>query len=109
MGISVPEQFSNVTVTCKANVYFGGKVVSHAITLADGSRKTLGVILPGEFKFDTQAPERMEIVTGSCRVRLAGESDWRTVQGGAFFDVPGNSAFEIAVQEGAVDYICTFG
>jgi len=25
-----PAQFENVTAVCKANVYFGGKVVSHS-------------------------------------------------------------------------------
>ncbi|MEO6786227.1 MAG: pyrimidine/purine nucleoside phosphorylase, partial [Chthoniobacteraceae bacterium] len=42
-------QFPNVTAIAKANVYFGGKVVSHTILLASGEKKTLGLICPGTF------------------------------------------------------------
>ena len=103
-----PEQFENVTAVCKANVYFDGKVVSHTIKFADGSRKTLGLIFPGEFKFDTGTPEKMEITAGICRVRLAGETAWRDYAAGAFFRVPGKSAFEITVTGGVTQYICSY-
>ena len=105
---TVPEQFENVTAVCKANVYFGGKVVSHAIKLADGSRKTLGLIYPGEFKFNTGAPEKMEIVAGACRVQMAGEAAWRDYAAGTFFRVPGNSFFTIAVAADLAQYICSY-
>lgn len=104
----LPEQFENVTAVCKANIYFEGKVVSHTIKFADGSRKTLGLIYPGEFKFNTGAPEKMEIVAGACRVKRAGEAVWRDYATGTFFKVPGNSAFEIAVGSGIAEYICSF-
>ncbi|BCR06228.1 UPF0345 protein [Desulfuromonas versatilis] len=109
MSYSAPEQFANVTVACKANIYFDGKVVSHALTLADGSKKTLGLIFPGSFKFDTAAPERMEIIAGECRVRLAGQGDWIGFAAGTWFDVPGNSFFEIVVESGIAEYVCSFG
>jgi purine/pyrimidine-nucleoside phosphorylase len=101
-------RFENVTVTCKANVYFDGKVVSHSIELSDGSKKTLGLIYPGEYRFNTDAPERMEITAGACRARLAGERDWKEFAAGTFFDVPGKSSFEIAVDAGIAQYICSF-
>lgn len=104
-----PKQFENITAVCKANVYFDGKVVSHTIQFADGSRKTLGLIYPGEFKFNTGAPEKMEIIAGACRVKLAGETAWRDYVAGTFFRVPGNSAFAIAVATGITQYICSFG
>jgi hypothetical protein len=104
----LPEQFENVTASCKANIYFDGRVVSHTIRLADGSRKTLGLIYPGEFKFNTDAPEKMEITVGACRVKLAGETAWREYAAGTFFRVPGKSAFEIAVATGVTQYICSF-
>ena len=39
-------QFDNVSVVKKANVYFDGKCVSHTVVQADGTKKTVGVILP---------------------------------------------------------------
>ena len=101
-------RFSNVTASAKANVYFDGKVVSHRIDLPDGSKKTLGLIYPGSFKFDTKAPERMEIIAGSARVKLAGEAAWRTCGAGTAFDVPGDSSFEISVQDGIMEYVCSY-
>jgi purine/pyrimidine-nucleoside phosphorylase len=66
-------QFSNVTALAKANVYFDGKVVSHTILFADGSKKTLGLIYPGSYHFGTDKAERMEIVAGDCQVVLDGQ------------------------------------
>lgn len=102
------EKFSGVTAVTKANVYFDGKVVSHTLLFPDGSRKTLGLIYPGSFRFDTGVPERMEIVSGSCRVKLPGDRDFRSYAVGSSFDVPGKSAFEIAVDQGIAEYICSF-
>jgi uncharacterized protein YaiE (UPF0345 family) len=102
-------EFSNVTVTAKANVYFDGKVVSHGLTFADGSKKTIGLIYPGEYHFGTQAPERMEIIAGSCQVRLDGQTNGKEYSSGSFFDVPGNSGFTIQVKSDIAEYICSFG
>jgi len=101
-------QFDNVSIVCKANVYFDGKVVSHTVIFQDGSKKTIGVIYPGTYKFNTDAPERMEISAGSCRVKLAGDAEWQTYNEGSFFEVPGKSSFEIAVDEGLAEYVCSF-
>lgn len=100
--------FEQVIVDTKANVYFDGKVVSHTVRFADGSKKTLGLIFAGKFTFNTAAPERMEIIAGDCRVRIAGEKEWRPVNAGEHFDVPGRSAFEIEVTQGIAEYICSF-
>jgi len=109
MSYVQPASFANVTVTCKANVYFDGKVVSHALTDASGRKLTLGLIYPGSYIFNTGAPERMEIIAGGCRYRLAGAGDWTSCQSGSCFEVPGNSSFEIAVDGGIAEYICSFG
>lgn len=106
--MSSPTQFDNVSVIAKANVYFDGKVVSHSIVFPDGSKKTLGLIYPGAFTFNTGAPERMDIISGNCRVKIAGEADWSSYSAGTFFKVPGNSSFEIAVDDGIAEYICSF-
>ncbi len=100
--------FQNVTVDSKANIYFDGKVVSHTVHFADASKKTLGLIYPGKFHFGTAAPERMEIIAGSCEVVLDGSTAVLTVAAGASFDVPGNSGFTITVEDSICEYICSF-
>ena len=102
-------QFDNVSVVSKANVYFDGKCVSHSITLADGTKKSVGVILPATLTFNTGAPEIMETVAGTCRVKLAGESEWKTYGAGESFKVPGNSSFDIEVTGEPYHYVCHFG
>ena len=101
-------KFDNVSVVSKANVYFDGKCVSHSITLPDGTRKSVGVILPSTLTFNTGAPEIMETVAGSCRVKLAGESEWKTYGAGQSFNVPGNSSFDIEVSGEPYHYVCHF-
>ncbi|HCZ16391.1 MAG TPA: pyrimidine/purine nucleoside phosphorylase [Accumulibacter sp.] len=101
-------QFDNVNVVKQANVYFDGKCVSHTLELPDGSRKTLGVILPSSLTFTTTAPEVMEGVGGSCRVRLQGEGQWKAYGAGQSFAVPADSSFEIACDD-VYHYVCHFG
>lgn len=98
----------NVTLTKKSNVYFDGKCVSHTVLLDDGSKKTVGVIFPSSLTFNTGAPEIMELVSGKCRVRLAGEADWRAYEGGQRFAVGANTSFDIETIE-LLDYVCHFG
>ena len=100
--------FPNVTVDAKANIYFDGKVVSHTVHFTDGTKKTLGLIYPGKFHFGTAAPERMEIVAGSCDVTLDGQTGLKNYAEGTAFDVPGKSGFTIEVKTGICEYICTF-
>lgn len=107
--MSAPTEFRNVTALAKANVYFDGKVVSHTILGASGAKITLGLIYPGTYNFGTGAPERMDIVAGACRVRQAGESAWKDYPAGTFFTVPGDSSFDISVESGIAEYICSFG
>lgn len=96
------------TIQTRANVYFDGKCVSHSIELADGSKKSVGVILPAALTFNTGAPEVMEVIDGACRVRLAGSDTWTDYRGGQSFNVPGNSSFDIEVTQ-ALHYLCHFG
>ena len=108
MSYISPEQFTNVTATCKANIYFDGKATSHTITLADGSRKTLGLIYPGNYKFDTGVAEVMEIIAGTCRVQIASQDSWQKYTAGGFFEVPANSYFDIEVDTEIVEYVCSY-
>lgn len=109
MGETTQCQFDNVSVVCKANVYFHGKVVSHTVVFADGTKKTVGMIYPGSYTFNTGAPERMEIIAGACRAKRAGDAEWTSYAAGSHFDVPGNSSFDITVDEGIAEYVCSFG
>jgi uncharacterized protein YaiE (UPF0345 family) len=96
----------NVTLDTAANVYFDGKCVSHTFHLADGTRKSAGVIFPGTLTFGTAAPEIMDIEAGSCRVTLDGQMT--SYAAGESFAVPGDSSFEIEVLE-TVSYVCHYG
>jgi uncharacterized protein YaiE (UPF0345 family) len=82
--------------------------VSHSIVLADGTKKSVGVILPSTLTFNTGVPEIMEGVAGSCRVRLKGETEWKSYAAGESFQVPGNSSFDIEVADEAYHYVCHF-
>lgn len=106
--MSLPTQFSGVTAHTKANIYFDGRVVSHTLLMPDGAKKTLGLIYPGSYHFGTGAPERMEIVAGTCRVTLDGQSAVKDYAAGTYFDVPGKSGFTIEVPTGICEYICSF-
>ncbi|MEN3297598.1 MAG: purine/pyrimidine-nucleoside phosphorylase [Burkholderiales bacterium] len=101
-------QFDNVSVAKKANIYFDGKCISHTVLFADGTKKTIGVIFPSSLTFNTGAPEIMELNAGKCRIRLKGETEWKTYEGGQRFNVPGNSSFDIETVE-TLDYVCHFG
>ena len=102
------QQLDNVSIIKKANVYFDGKCVSHSIVTADGSRKTVGVIFASSLTFNTGAPEVMEIVSGKCRVRLAGASEWKDYGAGERFEVGAETSFDIETLE-QLDYVCHFG
>jgi uncharacterized protein YaiE (UPF0345 family) len=102
------EKIDAASVTTRANVYFDGKCVSHGITLADGSRKSVGVVLPASLTFNTGAAEIMECVAGGCEYKLAGSNEWKKSGPGDKFSVPANSSFDIRVAE-AYHYVCHFG
>ncbi len=101
------EQFENVTVVKKANVYFDGKVTSRTILFADGNKKTLGIMLPGDYEFGTAAAEVMEMLAGQMDVLLPGQSEWRTFKSGDNFQVPADSRFKLKVKT-VVDYCCSY-
>ncbi|MRD46398.1 DUF1255 family protein [Caenimonas koreensis DSM 17982] len=101
-------KIDGASIATQANVYFDGKCVSHSVTLADGTKKSVGVILPSQLTFNTGAPEIMECVAGSCEYKLAGESQWHTSGPGEKFSIGANTSFDIRVAQ-AYHYICHFG
>ncbi|WP_040950471.1 pyrimidine/purine nucleoside phosphorylase [Gorillibacterium massiliense] len=100
-------EFSGVTVVKEANVYFDGKVTSRTVRFADGSKKTLGIMLPGEYEFGTDTVEIMEILAGDLQVLLPGESEWQTISGKGEFKVPAHTRFKLNVST-VTDYCCSY-
>ncbi|MDD2797393.1 MAG: pyrimidine/purine nucleoside phosphorylase [Bacteroidales bacterium] len=100
-------QFEQVTVIKKANVYFGGQVTSRTVLFADGTKKTLGIMMPGEYEFGTDTNELMEILGGEMDVLLPGKTEWQTVKEGDDFHVPAKAKFQLKVKE-TTDYCCSY-
>ena len=100
-------EFRNVTVVREANVYFDGGVTSRTVLFADGSKKTLGILHPGEYEFSTGAAEDMEILSGDLEVFLPGREGWLRVQGGESFHVPADANFRLRVKA-LTDYCCSY-
>ena len=101
-------KFNEVSVNAKANIYFDGKVVSHSVVLSDGAQKTLGLIYQGSYHFNTELAEKMEIIAGTCNVKLDGTEESNSYGENQSFHVPANSGFTIEVNEGICEYICSF-
>lgn len=99
--------FQNAEIKKRANIYHDGRVTSRTVVTASGEMKTLGVMLPGTYRFSTQAPETIDVTQGRCRVKIADRADWREYQAGESFDIPANSHFEIEIDE-LLDYVCHF-
>lgn len=100
-------EFKNVTVIKKANVYFDGKVTSRVVLFPDGSRKTLGIMAPGEYEFGTDDKEIMEILAGELDVLITEKEGWKTIQAGDQFEVPAKSKFKLNVKS-LTDYCCSY-
>lgn len=100
-------EFKNVTIIKKANMYFDGKVTSRTVLFENGEKKTLGIMLPGEYEFGTSAKEIMEIIQGNLEVKLPGSDKWRSFKNGESFEVSSNSKFNLIVKE-TTDYCCSY-
>ena len=100
-------QFNNVSIEKKANVYFNGNVTSRTVLFPDGTRKTLGIMMPGEYEFGTDSAELMEMLGGNMDVLLPNESEWKSYAEGDSFHVPAKSSFKLKVNK-VVDYCCSY-
>ena len=101
------DKFKDVNVDKIANIYFEGNVISRNIFLKDGSRKTLGVMLPGNYEFSTETRELMEIISGKLNLNLQNDKDWKSIKDGMYFNIPKNSSFKVEVLE-LVNYTCSY-
>ena len=100
-------QFDNVSVVKKANIYFDGKVTSRTVIQADGTKVTLGIMMPGDYEFGTAEKEIMEVLAGDLKVLLPGQSDWQSITAGDTFEVPANAKFKLQVAT-VMDYLCSY-
>ena len=100
-------KFEGVTVETKANIYFDGKVQSRTIFLPGGERKTLGVIMAGEYEFGTADREEMQMTHGEVKVLLPGKTEWETYKAGETFHIPAKSSFKVECKE-PFEYICSY-
>ena len=101
------DKYKDVNVDKIANIYFEGNVISRNIFLKDGSRKTLGVMLPGNYEFSTDTRELMEIISGKLNLKLQNDEDWKSIKDGMSFNIPKNSLFKVEVLE-LVNYTCSY-
>lgn len=101
------DKFDNVAVVKKANIYFDGKVTSRTVLFADGTKKTLGIMMPGDYEFGTADKEEMEVLAGKMKVLLPGNTEWKVFGPGDVFTVPAQSSFKLVIEE-VSDYCCSY-
>lgn len=89
----------------KVNEYMEGKVKSLGFE-RDGVPYTVGVMLPGEYTFETEKEEHITATVGGFDVRLGG-ADWKTLKSGDTVVIPANSAFDLKVA-GPASYVCIY-
>jgi uncharacterized protein YaiE (UPF0345 family) len=90
----------------KHNVYFEGKVQSIGFE-RNGRRQTAGVIDSGEFHFNTDAAERMTVVSGELAVRFDRANDWTAYPAGTSFEIAAKSGFDVRATFPTA-YLCEF-
>lgn len=100
-------KLENISIIKEANVYFDGKVTSRTIFLANGEKQTLGVMMPGEYTFDTNEAEIMEMMSGDLEIKLPGETEFKKLNTPETFNVPANSSFDLKIKT-VTDYCCSY-
>jgi uncharacterized protein YaiE (UPF0345 family) len=100
-------EFKDVTIVKKANIYFDGKVTSRTVIFPDGSKKTLGIMFPGDYEFGTAEKEIIEILAGNLDILLPGAAGLVTFKEGEVFEVQAQSKFSLKVKS-LTDYCCSY-
>lgn len=90
----------------EVNEYFDGKVKSLVVN-SGNNRKTVGVMQPGEYEFNTQAKETMTVVAGELSVFFPEYGEWEDFGAGASFEVPARSKFKVKLAQDAA-YLCEY-
>lgn len=99
-------EFNNVSIAKEANILFDGNITSRSITFEDGSKKTLGIMLPGEYELNTVNKATIDINSGMVEVMLPAE-DWVEYVAPAKIKIAQNSKYKLKVTS-LVDYCCSF-
>lgn len=100
-------EFKNVTVIKAANIYYEGAVTSRTVLFDSGEKKTLGIMMPGDYEFGTDKKEIMEILAGELEVLLPGSEEWLVINEPTTFEVPANSSFKLQIKT-VTDYCCSY-
>jgi uncharacterized protein YaiE (UPF0345 family) len=90
----------------ETNTYFDGKVKSIAFKSPD-LPATVGVMVAGDYTFQTEKKEYMTIVSGSAKVKLPGSDAWELFEECQSFIVNANESFELQVSEDLA-YLCKY-
>lgn len=99
-------KIENATIVKNANIYYDGKVTSRTVELSDGSIQSLGIMLPGEYTFNTNEAEIMEMQSGELDIKLPGE-EWKSLDTPESFNVPANASFDVKIKT-VTDYCCSY-
>jgi uncharacterized protein YaiE (UPF0345 family) len=90
----------------QVNEYFDGNVKSIALQTST-LPATVGVMAPGEYRFNTSAIEYITVVSGALTVKLPGETDWKTISENEGFTVAANQSFDLKVEVDTA-YFCKY-
>jgi uncharacterized protein YaiE (UPF0345 family) len=96
----------NATIVKAANIYYDGKVTSRTINLSDGTTQSLGIMMAGEYTFNTNEAEIMEMLSGDLEIKLPGQQ-WKRLSTPETFNVPANSSFDLKIRT-VTDYCCSY-
>ncbi|KAB2824577.1 MULTISPECIES: pyrimidine/purine nucleoside phosphorylase [Aliivibrio] len=88
------------------NSYFEDKVKSIGFVQKNNSI-SVGVMLPGNYTFGTNAAEKMSVITGALTIKRSTDADWVVFSSGEDFSVEGNSSFDVKV-EVETAYLCEY-
>ena len=102
------ERFENVSLVTKANVYFDGRITSRTFYTKDGERKTLGIVMPGEYTIEVGDEERIDVTGGLLEVQtVEDKGGWRKVGPGETVTVPAKTTFTMRTYV-VSDYACSY-
>ena len=89
----------------KVNEYMEGKVKSLEAELK-GDRFTAGVMLPGQYSFNTDHEEHITVTLGELKICLP-RGDWEKFSRGETVIVPRGVTFDLRIDE-PVSYVCLY-
>jgi uncharacterized protein YaiE (UPF0345 family) len=83
----------------KLNEYIEGKVKSLSFEI-NGVEYTTGVMVPGEYSFNTKKEEHITVTVGEFEIRRHG-TDWKRMRSGETIVIPASSTFDLKISKAA--------